>query len=67
MAIEVVTIEGDFVLKGIGRDILRIHMSDDSMTVTTQCGGQNRNNVVCDISEARQLRDWLTRRLEEEV
>jgi hypothetical protein len=67
MAIETVTTEGDFVVKSLGRDILRVHMGEDSMTVVTHCGGQNRNNVICDISEARQLRDWLTRRLEEEV
>lgn len=66
MAIE--TVEGDFLLRSgnPGRDhLLRIHMTDESMIFTAT--EVNRQVIVADISEARELRDWLTRRLEEEI
>lgn len=68
MAIERLTTEGDFVVRGVGRDLLRFHMTDESMYVTANENhpGQ-RHVVICDISEAKELRDWLTRRIEEPI
>lgn len=67
MSIE--TVEGDFVLRSgnPGRPhLLRIHMTDESMIFTTaEC--PQRHVIIADISEAKELRDWITRRLDEEI
>lgn len=68
MAIE--TVAGDFVIKaGWGRhDILRIHMTDESMVVTaSENSGGDRHVIIADISEAKELRDWIARRLDEAI
>jgi len=58
------TIEGDYVIKGgPGKDLLRVHFTAESMIITVK----NYGVVVCDIPEAKELRDWLTRRLEEDI
>lgn len=63
MAIETITREGDFVLKNNAHgDLLRAHMAEDALIIAVR-----QVVVSCAISEARELRDWLTRRLEEPV
>jgi hypothetical protein len=57
------TIEGDFVLRSsLGRPLIRMHMTAETILITV--AGQAQV-FVGDISEVRQLRDWLTRRLDE--
>lgn len=66
MAIE--TVEGDFVIRSgnPGRpELLRIHMTDESMVITATESG--RSVIIADFSEAKELRDWLSRRLDEEA
>jgi hypothetical protein len=67
MAIE--TLEGDFLIRSGNpgkADLIRIHMTRDSMVITaTEC--PQRQVIVADLSEAKQLRDWIDRRLNEEI
>jgi hypothetical protein len=65
MAVETITREGDFVIKGRGNDLLRIHFTEDSMVITATESG--RQIIICAVEEAVELRDWLTRRIEEPV
>jgi hypothetical protein len=58
MAIE--TVEGDFVIRGNYKDIIRAHMSDDSLIVT-----MGPQVVIASLTEAKELRDWIDRRLNE--
>lgn len=67
MAVETVTTEGDYVIKGREGDLLRIHFTDESMIITATENWPQKHVIICDISEAKELRDWLTRRIEEEV
>lgn len=59
MAIE--TLEGDFVIRGSHKDALRARANDDSFIVT-----MGPQVVVATITEAKELRDWIDRRLSEE-
>lgn len=59
MAIE--TVEGDFVVRGSYKDIFRAQATDESLIV--KMGPQI---MVASWSEAKELRDWLDRRLNEE-
>ncbi len=66
MAIE--TMEGDFLIRSgnPGRaDLLRIHFTKEEMTITATESG--RSVIIASLSEAVELRDWLTRRLEEPI
>lgn len=65
MAVETITTEGDYVIKGGGGDLLRVHFTDESMIITATENRPQKHVIVCDISEAKELRDWLTRRIEE--
>jgi hypothetical protein len=58
MAIE--TLEGDFVIRGIYKDILRAHVTEDSLIVT-----MGPQVVVASMTEAKEFRDWIDRRLNE--
>jgi hypothetical protein len=58
MAIE--TLEGDFVIRGTYQDILRAHFTEDSLIVT-----MGPKIMVAGLSEAKELRDWIDRRLNE--
>lgn len=63
MAIETITREGDFVLKNNAHgDLLRVHMTEDAMIIWVR-----GVTVNCAVSEAEELRDWITRRLEEPI
>lgn len=64
---ETVTTEGDYVIKGSGSDLLRIHFTDESMIITATENRPQKHVIICDISEAKELRDWLTRRIDEKV
>lgn len=64
MSIE--TLEGDYVIKGRGADLLRIHFTEESMIITATENRPQRHVIICDISEAKELRDWLIRRIEED-
>ena len=67
MAIEMV--EGDFMIRA-GRSnqpLLRINMTDDSMYITATETGCGTHRIIADISEAKELRDWLSRRLAEPI
>lgn len=59
MAIE--TQEGDFVIRGSYKDALRARANDDSFIIT-----MGPQVVVASIAEAKELRDWIDRRLDEE-
>jgi hypothetical protein len=37
------------------------------MIVTATENRPQKHVIICDISEAKELRDWLTRRIDEEV
>lgn len=66
MAIETITREGDLVIRGAGRDLLRFTAGEDQVTVTaTELG--SRQVIIISTTEAKELRDWLTRRLDEPV
>jgi len=65
--IEKVVTEGDYVIKSLGRDLMRFHFTDESMVVTTTKNSPQRNVIICDVSDAKELRDWLSRRLEEDI
>ena len=67
MAVEAIISEGDYVIKGRGDDLLRIHFTDESMIITATENRPQRHVIICDISEAKELRDWLTRHIEEEL
>lgn len=51
---------GDFLLQGLNGDLLRIHMTEESMVITT-----TGRVIIGDRSEAKNLRDWLTCQLDE--
>lgn len=65
--IETVTTEGDYVIKGSGNDLLRIQFTDESMIITATENRPQKHVIICDVSEAKELRDWLTRRIEEQI
>jgi hypothetical protein len=67
MAIETLTTEGDYVIKGHGGDLLRVHFTEESMVITATENRPQKHVIICDISEAKDLRDWLTRRIAEPV
>lgn len=58
MAIE--TLEGDFVIRGNYKDIIRAHVTDDSLIIT-----MGPQVLVASLTEAKELRDWIDRRLSE--
>jgi len=58
MAIE--TLEGDFVVRGSYKDILRAHFTEDSLIVT-----MGPQVMVAGLAEAKELRDWIDRCLSE--
>ena len=60
--------EDDFVIRAgdMDMDLLRIHLTAEDMIVTATENYRPRRVIICDSSEAKQLRDWLTRRIEEE-
>lgn len=61
MTIEIV--EGDFVIPGNGgNDLLRMHVNGDDFWFTVN----QQTWTIASVSEAKELRDWLTRRLDEE-
>jgi hypothetical protein len=51
--------------QGQGCGPLRIHLTED-MIVTATENYLQRHLIIRDSSEAKQLRNWLTRRIEEE-
>lgn len=57
---QIETLEGDFVVRGSYKDILRAHFTNDSLIVT-----MGPQVMVASVSEAIALRDWLDRRLNE--
>ncbi len=57
---QIETLEGDFVVRGNYSDILRAHFTDDSLIVT-----MGHQVLVAGLSEAKELRDWIDRRLNE--
>jgi hypothetical protein len=61
MAIE--TLEGDFLIQRGRQLLLRLHMTNESMIVTST----GSHVIVADISEAKELQDWLKRCLDEEI
>lgn len=65
MAVETVTREGDYVLKGQGRALLRLHMNEGEMIITSD--DYRGMHTIASLSDVRELRDWLTRRLEEPI
>jgi hypothetical protein len=67
MAVETITTEGDYVIKGREGDLLRIHFTDESMIITATENRPQKHVIICDLSEAKELRDWLTRRIEEPI
>lgn len=54
------TLEGDFVIRGNYKDILRAQATDESLIV--KMGPQV---LVASWNEAKELRDWIDRRLSE--
>lgn len=58
MSIE--TLEGDFVLRGSYKVIFRAHVTEDSLIVT-----MGPQVLVASLTEAKELRDWIDRRLTE--
>lgn len=58
--------EGDYVIKGQGGDLLRIHFTEESMIVTATENRPQKHVIICDISEAKDLRDWLSMHIEAE-
>lgn len=58
MAIE--TVEGDFVVSGNYNEIFRATATEDSLIVT-----MGPRVLVASLSEAKELRDWIDRRLNE--
>jgi hypothetical protein len=57
------TAEGDFIIRSAGDIIFRLHMTDESIVI------YNRHFTVitADISEAKQLHEWLGRKLAEPI
>jgi len=51
--------------QGQGCGAHRIHFTED-MIVTAAENYPQRHVIICHSSEAKQLRDWLSRRIEEE-
>lgn len=51
----------DFLVYGLDRKklLVRFQLTDESMYITTDSG-----LIICDISEAVDLRDWLTTELD---
>jgi hypothetical protein len=62
MSMWIETQERDFVVRGSYKDIFRAHFTDDSFMITM--GSQV---LVASIDEAKKLRDWIDRKLAEEV
>jgi hypothetical protein len=58
--------EADDVIRARDMDLLRIHLTAEDMIVTETENYPQRHVIICDSSEAKQLRDWLTRRSEDE-
>ena len=56
------TTEGDFVVRGNYKDIFRAHITDDSFVVT-----MGPQVLVASIDEAKTLRDWIDRKLSEDL
>ena len=57
------TTEGDFVIRGGGQDIFRAHFTGvEGMKIT-----MGPQFVVATLEEAKQLRDWIFRRMTEEI
>lgn len=66
MAIE--TTEGDFIIRSGNpgcAPLLRIEMTSESMIFTASEPTMQRQVIIADFSEAKELLDWLTRRLDE--
>jgi hypothetical protein len=57
---QIETLEGDFVIRGSYKDIIRAHFTEDSLIVT-----MGPQVVVVGLEEAKALRDWIDRRLNE--
>ncbi len=57
---QIETLEGDFVIRGSYKDIIRAHFTEDSLIVT-----MGPQVVVASLDEAKALRDWIDRRLNE--
>lgn len=62
MTVQIETQEGAFVIRGSYKDIFRAHFTDDSFMVT-----MGPQVLVASIDEAKKLRDWIDRKLAEEV
>lgn len=60
------TVEGDYVIRGNGREILRIHFSDESMTITAGANPNVLHTIVCTIEEGEELSKWIHRRIHED-
>jgi len=53
---------GDYVLRDYrNNEVFRIHMTREAMTIDAR----NQLVIIASIYEARELRDWITRRLGE--
>lgn len=63
MAIEKITREGDFVIKGGAGVMLRVHADESAFTITMQSPG----SLSIAVDEGEELRDWITRRLTETI
>lgn len=59
---QIETVEGDFVIRGSYKDILRAHTTNDSLIIT-----MGPQVVVASLDEAKALRDWIDRRLNEPI
>ena len=57
---QIETLEGDFVVRGTYKDIFRAHFTDDSFVMT-----MGPQVMVASIDEAKSLRDWIDRKLNE--
>lgn len=60
MPTETETHEGDFVIRGSYKEILRAHFTEDSLIIT-----MGPQIVVASIPEAKRICDWINRKLEE--
>ena len=59
---QIETLEGDFVVRGSYKDVFRAHFTDDSLMVT-----MGPQVMVASINEAKALRDWIDRKLSEDL
>jgi hypothetical protein len=55
--------EDDYVIWARDMDLLRIHLTAEDMIVIATENYPQRHAIICNSSEAKQLRDWLTRRI----